>query len=231
MRKTALAQQLAVVAGFESPQVGLEQYPTPPELAAHLIHVADLLGDVEDRIVIDLGTGTGMLALGAALRGPAAVLGIDLDGGALGIARENRRRVGTATPIAWVRGDVSRPPLRVRAHRSTEKGRKRNDAEHGAETGATERPVTVVMNPPFGAQNSNEHADRAFLETTSQVADVSYSVHNRGSREFVEAFVADEGGEVTQGFRAEIDLPRQFDFHGEERRELDVEVFRVAWSE
>jgi len=230
MRKTALAQQLAVVAGFESPQAGLEQYPTPPELAAHLIHVADLLGDIEDRTVIDLGTGTGMLALGAALRGPAAVLGIDVDDGALGIARENRRRVGTATPIAWVRGDVSRPPLRIREDRPKEEEGEETDTEHGSGTETTGRPVTVVMNPPFGAQNTNEHADRAFLETTARVADVSYSVHNRGSREFVEAFVADNAGEVTQGFRAEISLPRQFDFHGEEKRELDVEVFRVAWS-
>ena len=232
MRKTALAQQLVVVAGFESPQAGLEQYPTPPELAAHLIHVADLLGDIEDRTVIDLGTGTGMLALGAALRSPAAVLGIDIDGGALEVARENRRRVGTATPIAWVRGDVSRPPLRAREDRPTGEGEREeeNGTERGSPTGTAERPVTVVMNPPFGAQNTNEHADRAFLETTARAADVSYSVHNRGSREFVEAFVADNGGEVTQGFRAEISLPHQFDFHGEEKRELDVEVFRVAWS-
>jgi len=76
---SALAQRLGVVAGFEDPQVGLEQYPTPPDLAAHLIHVADLQGDVEGQRVIDLGTGTGMLALGAALRGPASVVGIDVD--------------------------------------------------------------------------------------------------------------------------------------------------------
>lgn len=214
MKKTALAQQLAVVAGFENPEARLEQYPTPPELAAHLIHVADLLGDVEDRTVIDLGTGTGMLALGAALRGPAEVVGVDLDGGALRIARRNRRRVGTQTPISWVRADVSRPPLGDRTAREGEK-----------------RPVTVVMNPPFGAQKRNEHADRDFLETTAAVADVSYSVHNRGSREFVEAFAADEGGQVTQGFRAAIDLPRQFDFHGEATKELDVEVFRIAWRD
>ena len=250
MKKTALAQQLAVVAGFENPQASLEQYPTPPELAAHLIHVADLLGDVDGRTVIDLGTGTGMLALGAALRGPTEVVGVDVDGGALRIARQNRRRVGTTTPISWVRAEVSQPPLRVReSENRSENGRDSGngsdseadsdgesgggsaDGEDGEDGEDRDNSVTVVMNPPFGAQNSNEHADRAFLETTSRVADVSYSVHNRGSREFVEAFVGDEGGRITQGFRAEISLPRRFDFHGEETKELDVEVFRVAWSE
>lgn len=232
MRKTALIQQLAVVAGFDEPQASLEQYPTPPELAAHLIHVADLLGDIEDRVVIDLGTGTGMLALGAALRGPAEVVGIDVDGGALRIAGRNRRRVGTRTPISWVRADVTRPPLGFRDHDRDESSDGEDDgSEEGDSRSVTDESVTVVMNPPFGAQNSNEHADRAFLETTSEIADVSYSVHNRGSREFVEAFVADEGGQVTQGFRAEISLPHQFDFHGQETKELDVEVFRIAWSD
>lgn len=249
MRKTALAQQLAVVAGFENPRASLEQYPTPPELAAHLIHVADLLGDIEDRTVIDLGTGTGMLALGAALRGPAEVVGMDLDGGALRIAQENRRRVGTATPISWVRADVTRPPLDLRVDDRENGGRDENDTgpehdrsdddrpedegndrEERDERSTANRSVTVVMNPPFGAQNDNEHADRAFLEAASQVADVSYSVHNRGSRDFVDAFATDNGGEITQGFRAEISLPRQFDFHGEETKELDVEVFRIDWS-
>ncbi|MFC4553286.1 METTL5 family protein, partial [Halorussus sp. GCM10023401] len=89
--------------------------------------------------------------------------------------------------------------------------------------------VTVLMNPPFGAQRDNVHADRAFLETAAAVAGVSYSVHNAGSREFVEAFAADEGGEVTHAFRAELVLPRQYDHQTSEREVLDAEVFRIRW--
>jgi putative methylase len=200
-----LAQQLGVVAGFESPTVELEQYPTPPGLAAHLIHVADLQGDIEDETVIDLGTGTGMLALGAALRGPRRVVGVDVDRGALTTARENERRVGTAADVGWVQADATRAPLDV------------DDA-------------TVVMNPPFGAQQGNEHADRAFLETASQVESVSYSIHNEDSREFVEAFADDNGGEVTHAFQAELELDRQFEFHERDRTALDAEVFRIVWS-
>jgi putative methylase len=204
--KRALAGQLAVVAGFENPRVALEQYPTPPEIAAHVIHVADLNGDVEAKTVVDLGAGTGMLALGAALRGPARVVGVELDRGALRTARENRRRVGTTTPIHWVQGDAARAPLCI------------------------EGPTTVVANPPFGAQDGNEHADRSFLETTAEIADVSYTVHNAGSREFVEAFAADAGGEVTHAFEATFELDRQFDFHEADRRELTTEVFRIVWG-
>ncbi len=204
--KRALETQLAVVAGFENPRVALEQYPTPPDLAAHVVHLADLQGDVEGRTVVDLGTGTGMLALGAALRGPARVVGIELDRDALATARENRRRVGTTTPIHWLQADAARAPL------------------------CPTEPTTVVMNPPFGAQNGHEGADRGFLSTAARIADVSYSVHNAGSQEFVEAFAADNGGDVTHAFEATFPLERQFDFHEADRREVKTEVFRIEWT-
>lgn len=218
---SALAQRLAVVAGFEDPQVGLEQYPTPPDLAAHLIHVADLQGDIEDRPVIDLGTGTGMLALGAALRGPESVVGIDIDPDPLRTARANERRVGTTADVSWVRADATDAPLRSRAASS-------ETAE--ASTRDSDAPTTIVMNPPFGAQNDNEHADRAFLATAARMATVSYSIHNADSSGFVEAFADDNGGAVTRAYGAELDLPRQFEFHEADSRTVDAEVFRIEWG-
>ncbi len=205
--KRALAQQLGVVAGFDDPKAPLEQYRTPPELAAHLIHLADLRGDLEDRTVVDLGCGTGMLALGAALRGPERVVGLDLDPDPLWTARDNERKIASSTSVSWVRGDAERPPL------ATDPGE-----------------TTVVMNPPFGAQSGNEHADRAFLATTADLAGVSYSIHNEGSREFVEAFAGDAGGEVTDSYAAEFELPRQFDHHSDESRTISAEVFRIEWD-
>ncbi|MEF8785878.1 MAG: METTL5 family protein [Haloarculaceae archaeon] len=203
--KSALTQQLGVVVGFDDPRVDLEQYRTPPELAAHLVHTADLQGDVEGKTVVDLGCGTGMLALGAALRGPASVVGLDIDPAPLATARENERRVATASAVSWVRGDATEAPL------------------------CPDTETTVIMNPPFGAQQGNEHADRAFLATAADIADVSYSIHNADSADFVEAFAGDNGGEVTHAFRAEFDLPHSFDFHDQERRNIDVEVFRIEW--
>jgi putative methylase len=204
--KRSLAAKLGVVAGFDSPRAALEQYHTPPELAAHVVHLADLHGDVDGRTVVDLGTGTGMLALGAALRGPARVIGLELDRAALETARTNERRVAASAPIHWVHADATRSPV------------------------APAEPVTLVMNPPFGAQNSNRHADRRFLETASDLAAVSYSVHNAGSESFVDAFVADHGGGVTHAFAATLDVDAQFAHHTEETRALDVEVFRIEWA-
>jgi len=203
--KSQLTQQLGVVAGFDDPRVDLEQYRTPPDLAAHLVHRADLEGDIEGKTVVDLGCGTGMLALAATLRGPRRAVGVDIDRGPLETARANARRVGSTSGVSWVHADATRVPL------------------------CPDGPTTVVMNPPFGAQDANRHADREFLATAAEIADVSYSVHNADSAGFVEAFAADNGGEVTHAFAAEFELPRTFDFHEDDRRELDVEVFRAVF--
>lgn len=200
-----LAQELGVVAGFDDPRAPLEQYHTPPDLAAHIVHTADLQGDVEDRTVVDLGSGTGMLALGAALRAPERVVGVELDPAPIATAQENERRVAARASVEWVRGDATDPPLRT------------TDA-------------TVVMNPPFGAQAGNEHADRDFLAAAASLSRVSYSVHNAGSREFVEAFAADEGGEVTHAFAAEFRIDAQFDHHTDAARDIETEVYRIEWS-
>ena len=205
--KRALEGQLAVVAGFENPRVGLEQYPTPPSLAAHVIHLADLQGDIDHKTVVDLGAGTGMFALGAALRGPRRVIGLEVDGEPLRTAQANRKRVGTTTEIHWLQADATRTPL------------------------ALDEPATVVMNPPFGAQNGQEGADRAFLETAAEISDVSYSVHNTGSQAFIEAFAADNAGEVTHAFAAEFSVDHQFDHHEKATKEIDTEVFRIEWSQ
>jgi putative methylase len=220
MDKAALERRLSRVEAFADPTVELEQYPTPADLAAHLVHLAAVQGDFAGRTVVDLGTGTGMLALGAAVHGPARVLALDRDPDALAQARENERRVADAgssapaTEVEWLLADATRAPLCV------------SDSTAGSDRENT----TVLMNPPFGAQAGNEHADRAFLETAGEVAGVSYSIHNAGSREFVEAFAADEGGEVTHAFRAELALPRQFDHQTSEREVVDAEVFRIRWQ-
>ncbi|PSP93928.1 RNA methyltransferase [Halobacteriales archaeon QS_4_62_28] len=204
--KRALAQQLGVVAGFDNPRAPLEQYRTPPELAAHLVHLADLRGDIADRTIVDLGCGTGMLALGAALRGPERTVGLDIDPDPLQTARENERKVASSTSVSWVRGDASQAPL------STDRAK-----------------TTVVMNPPFGAQSRNEHADREFLATTAAIADVSYSIHNEGSQEFVGSFAEDNGGTVTDSYLTEFEIPRQFDHHDDDSRAVAAEVYRIEW--
>jgi len=205
MNRRTLERRLQSLTGFADPAVALEQYPTPADVAAHLVHLAGVHNDLSEPVV-DLGSGTGVLALGAALAGAPSVVGVELDADAIATARENAAGVDLppGRSPAWVRADATRPPLCL------------DDA-------------TVLSNPPFGARRGNEHADRAFLASAAELATVSYTVHNAGSRTFVESFAADRGGEVTHAFAAAFDVDRQFEFHTDDRRTLDTEVFRIEW--
>lgn len=198
-----LARELERVEGFADPRLELEQYATPAEVAASIVHEADLRGDLE-RPVVDLGAGTGMLAVGAALRGAAPVVGLDLDASALRRLRANADRLDAG--VQAVAGDVDARPL------------------------CPTDPVTVLMNPPFGAQRGRRGADRPFLEAAAAVAAVSYSVHNAGSRAFLEAVVGDLGGEITHRYRATVRLPRRFGHHTSATAEVAADVVRVRWG-
>ena len=107
------------------------------------------------------------------------------------------------TEVAWVRGDATTAPF------------------------VADSRATVLMNPPFGAQSGNEGADRTFLETAADIAAVSYSVHNAGSESFVESFVDDNDGTVTDAFAAEFDLPRPFDHHTTASEYIATDVVRI----
>ncbi|MEZ3143101.1 METTL5 family protein [Halobaculum sp. MBLA0143] len=209
MHKRAVEHRLAAVEGFRDPDPALEQYPTPADVAAHLLHVAAVRGDLADATVVDLGAGTGSLALAAALYEPARVVAVERDPAPLVTARHNERRVEPPVPVAWVRGDATRPPVRPRG------------------------PVTVVSNPPFGAQTTNEHADRRFLSAVAALAErvpvVSYTVHNDGSRGFVESFAADAGATVTDAYAVAFPVARQFEHHTDDRRTIQTQVFRTEW--
>lgn len=202
--KRELERRLAGLKDYGDPSVELEQYTTPAEIAAHIVHLANLHGDLAGDVV-DLGSGTGILALAAAFHSPDRVIGIDRDPNAIAIAVDNEITVEPPTPVHWLRGDATRVPVCL---------------DHS----------TVLMNPPFGAQTERAHADRAFLETASEIASVSYSVHNAGSESFIDAFTADAGGTVTHRFEADFALPHQYPFHTEDRETITTEIYRIAWD-
>jgi putative methylase len=128
--------QLGKLKILETPKLGLEQYPVSPEVAAELLYMAgfehrDLQGEV-----IDLGTGTGRLAIGAAMMGSQKVVGTDIDERAIALARENA--LATGVEVEWIVSDVAE---------------------------VVGRYDTVVMNPPYGTRSPHldiRFLERAF---------------------------------------------------------------------
>ncbi|MFB6145256.1 MAG: METTL5 family protein [Candidatus Nanohaloarchaea archaeon] len=103
--KAKLSIELSKVSDFDNPKIELEQYRTPPELAADILHTAFMQGDIEGKKVIDLGTGTGIFAIGAALLG-AEVTAVDKDNEALELAEKNAERLGVSESIEFVEENV-----------------------------------------------------------------------------------------------------------------------------
>lgn len=188
------------LAGFSRPQAALEQYQTPAPLAARLLYHALMKGDIAGKRVCDLGCGTGVLAIGAALLGADTVVGIDIDERALAVARENAALLDVE--VTFLTADLREGGCRERV-------------------GTCD---TVVMNPPFGAQKA--HADRPFIDCALAVAGVTYSIFNAGSTPFVEAYTA-QNAEVTEKVGGAFPIKRTFAFHKRDVQEIEVEILRL----
>ncbi|MDD1671191.1 MAG: METTL5 family protein [Methanomicrobiales archaeon] len=200
MRLRTLEIALEGLEGFDRPDPRTEQYSTPAVLAARLLHHAHLLGDIEGRSVCDLGSGTGVLALGASLLGAERVVGVELDPRAIAVARRNAARL--EAEVTFVQGDVRDTGLIA--------GLGRFD--------------TVVMNPPFGAQDP--HADRPFVDAALALAPVVYGIFNSGSIPFLEAYTA-ERAEIEFAIGGIFPLKRTFPFHRHDTVGIEVEILRM----
>jgi putative methylase len=200
MKLKQLEMTLQRLAGFSRPQAALEQYQTPAPLAARLLYHALMKGDIEGKRVLDLGCGTGILTLGAALLGAASVTGVDIDERALAIARENADLLDQE--VTFLATDIREAGCRERI-------------------GTCD---TVVMNPPFGAQKA--HADRPFIDCALAVAPVTYSIFNAGSLPFVEAYTA-QRAQITEKVGGAFPIKRTFAFHTKDVQEIEVEILRL----
>jgi len=101
MKKKKLEIFLESLDGFKDPKITLEQYVTPPPIAAEIVMNAYLNKDLN--IVYDLGCGTGILAIASALLGAYSV-GVDIDREALVIAKRNS--IKAEVEIELIQNDV-----------------------------------------------------------------------------------------------------------------------------
>ncbi len=199
MKKRKLEMLLEQVKGFERPDVSREQYATPATVAAEMLYFAFMNNDL-DGSVIDLGCGTGMLAIGTSLLQRDAgviqkIIGIDSDITALVTARDNARSLGAS--VEWICCDI------------------RDACGHFD---------TVVMNPPFGAQEKGN--DRPFLDKALELGCVIYSIHNAGSQSFIESYIRGRGI-ITDVITLKFPIRHTFKFHKKEIAYIDVELYRI----
>ncbi|MCD1295616.1 methyltransferase [Methanocella sp. CWC-04] len=198
MKKRKLEMLLEKVQGFERPDVTKEQYVTPAVIASELLYFAYMDGNL-DGSVVDLGCGTGVLAIGASLLGTQKIIGIDSDINALKVARKNAEILDAH--VDWVCCDVRD----VHGHFDT-----------------------VIMNPPFGAQEKGN--DRPFLDKALEIGYVVYSIHNAGSKDFIQKYIKGRGT-LTDVVAMKFPIRHTYKFHKKEIALIDVELYKIVVNE
>jgi putative methylase len=219
IRKLDLELFLSKIAPQPSPQAHLEQYTISESIASTMLYIAAYTNnDIIGKTVLDLGCGTGRLALGASYLGAKSVVGVDVDKLAIKTAVENSFKNSLAENVQWIIGDIS---------------------------AIVGRFDTVLQNPPFGVQTPE--ADRAFLAKALEVGNSVYSLHNHPQTDkqlikqlkassgflqispspFLERFVVQHNGVVKAVYAMLMTIPRMFDFHTKLKHDFVVDLYVI----
>jgi len=215
---------LSQIDPHPSPKASLEQYTIPADVAAAMLYIAAYTyDDIIGKTVLDLGCGTGRLALGAAFLGAKQVIGVDTDKTAVRVARRNSRKIGLEGKVHWIVADIN--------------------AIHG-------KCDTAIQNPPFGVQVRK--ADRKFLKKALEVGRSIYSLHKSSLRDktlikklkasgietvltfpsdFIKRFVEGQNGKIKAVYAMLMTIPHMFNFHTKRRHEFVVELYVIKQSD
>jgi putative methylase len=219
-RKLDLELLLSQIAPNPAPAAKLEQYTIPTDVAATMLYIAAYVhDDILNKAILDLGCGTGRLALGAAFLGAREVVGVDVDRTAVRVASECSLKTCLQRKVQWVVSDI--------------------DVVHG-------KFDTVLQNPPYGGQTRG--ADRKFLEIALKTGRVVYSLHKGlheeeslvkslranphgivpvASSPFLAEFVERHGGKIKAVYAMVMAIPHMFSFHTKTRHEFVVDLYVI----
>lgn len=218
---------LEKVPNHPNPKVGLEQYSTPATIAADLVWNAYGLGDIDGMNILDLGCGTGIFAIASSLMGASYSLGVDIDGESIALAKITQNNISEQYDVDvnntnFIVGDINS------FNSISDLLNESNISKINNNESSLNRFDTLIQNPPFGSQEKGKrHADRKFMEFAVGSADVIYSFHMKNTEEFVIDYYRDLGAEVTHKLVYKFPIPKIYDFHNEESRDVKVIVLRV----
>jgi putative methylase len=207
-RKLDLEMLLSKIPPHPSPNAYLEQYVTPPDIAANMLHIAACNYDsIIGKRVLDLGCGTGRLAIGAAFLCAKETVGIDLDTEVVRTAAENTKTANVRGKVQWIAADI--------------------EALHG-------RFDTIVENPPFGVQKRG--ADTKFLGKAIELGKMIFSLHKATDKDSTLADRLKRGEIIEHASSAKIlgiyamlmEVPHMFEFHTRKKHEFVVDLYVIS---
>ena len=197
--KKELSKILSNLKGFDNPEISLEQYITPSEIASNFLWLVYMQRDIKGKIIADLGSGTGILGIGALILGAEKVYFVDQSLEALEIAKKN---------LSSVRIDKNRASFICKNVREFKV-----------------KVDTVIQNPPFGVKKL--HADRDFLSQAIKLADKIYSFHKIESQTFIERFSEDNNFKSMLLYKIDFPLKWSYKHHSKPVKNIKVGVWKI----
>ena len=201
MKLKNIISSLESLESFNDPKEYLEQYQTPPSIAGEMLHYISQSYELENKVIADIGSGTGILGISAALCGCKNVFLFDIDDDALTISKENIKNLELEDNIQIIKADVNEL-------RDWKKLKKYFDI--------------VITNPPFGIRSENG-ADVEFLKTASYICkNTVFSLHKFSTINFLKKFYNKNGITDIKSFKIDYTLPKTYKFHKKNEKNIEV---------
>ncbi|MHA1671641.1 MAG: METTL5 family protein [Promethearchaeota archaeon] len=177
--------------------------------AVDIIYFAGFeFNDIDNNLIIDLGSGTGRLSIASAYLRANQVIGIDFDLSAIKIFKQNIQDLGLKHLINPICTNVS-------------------NFEFSKKNLTDSLKITTIMNPPFGVQK--KAADRAFLLKAFTFSDTIYTIHlhNEKVHDFLSKFMSKNGWKINYTYPFKMKLEKTFPFHSQKKKDINVKIYRI----
>lgn len=194
MKKQLEIELSKIIDDFKEPKIMFEQYMTPPEIAAFMIHYAWMKGEIENKKIIDIGAGTGMLGIGAAFLGGNVTM-IEIDKDAYEILKNNVAK--TDHEIRLINKNIFDFDF---------------DEEYD----------TALINPPFGIKSENKDMD--FIVKASKISKHIFSIHDGSESNInnIKSLFEKNNLKIIESLMMDFSLKSTYPWHEEKNKILKV---------
>jgi putative methylase len=199
VRRKHLEILLSSLKPNPEPKLQYEEYGLDPISASTLLYLAFSMGDIDGKLVVDLGCGNGILSIGAALIGAKRVVGVDIDEDSIRVASVNMKNLGVRVELIAGSIECLRPSF-----------------------------DTTIMNPPFGSWKRGldiRFLDKAL--GISRVVYSIHKASDK-SELFLKKKTKEMGGEIRKLGSLKITIPRLFKFHQKAKYKVSASLYRIT---
>lgn len=196
MGQKDLAIFLSKLDVFPEPDFETEQYPTDSDIAAEILWFAYMNDDIENKVIADLGAGTGILGIGCLLLGAKKVIFVEKDKKAIEVLRKNLKTIDHNN-YSIINKDIQDFDKKV---------------------------DVVIQNPPFGTKE--KHADLDFVKKATNTAKIIYSFHKAETKKFIDQTFTELKFSMTHYFEFDFPLKNTMEHHKKRLERIKVGCWR-----